>query len=343
MESWKGYQHGVNLGGWLSQCDYSKDRFDHFIQEEDIKTIASWKTDHVRVPVDYNLVEDEHGNYLEEGFAYIRKAIGWCRTYGLNMVLDLHKTYGYSFDVGEKQTGFFSEETYQERFYRLWEQFARRFGENCDMLAFELLNEVTDASVSPIWNRIADTCIRRIRAIAPTIPILVGGYWNNSIDALHDLALPLDENIIYNFHCYDPGLFTHQGAYWVAGMDPAFRFSIRQPLSVMREVGKHSPWPQRPDEYEGLRMDAPLDASYFKHRMAKAVKIAEERNVRLYCGEYGVINLADPEDTVRWYRAIHEAFEEYGIARAAWSYKKMDFGLIDDHLKAVLPQIIELL
>ena len=259
------------------------------------------------------------------------------------MVLDLHKTFGYSFDAGEKQTGFLSEPAYQERFYRLWEQFARRFGGHEDMLAFELLNEVTEQSVSSTWNRIADTCIRRIRAIAPTIPILVGSYWNNSIDALQDLAMPQDKNVIYNFHCYDPGIFTHQGAYWVPDMAPDFRFSIMQPLSALKEAEEKSTWPKESDDFEGLRMDRPLDASYFKHRMAKAVKIAQERNVRLYCGEYGVINLADPGDTLLWYKAIHEAFEEYGIGRAAWSYKEMDFGLIDDHMKSVLPEIMRLL
>ncbi len=343
MVTWKGFHHGVNLGGWLSQCNYSKDRFDHFITEPDIRTIASWGADHVRVPVDYNLVEDEEGDYLEDGFSYIEKAIRWCRDSGLNMVRDLHKTYGYSFDAGEKQTGFFSEPSYQERFYRLWEQFAERFSAHQDVLAFELLNEVTDQSVSATWNRIADTCIRRIRAIAPTIPILVGSYWNNSIDSLQDLGQPQDENIIYNFHCYDPGIFTHQGAYWVEGMDPEFRFSLTKPLSAMKEEEEKSPWPRKPDEFDGLAMDRPLDASYFKHRMAKAVKIARERNVRLYCGEYGVINLARAEDTVLWYKAIHEAFEEFGIGRAAWSYKEMDFGLVDDHLHEVLPEIIKLL
>ena len=35
--------------------------------------------------------------------------------------------------------------------------------------------------------------------------------------------------------------------------------------------------------------------------------------------------------------------EKYGSARCAWSYKEMDFGLIDDHLKQVLPEIIGLL
>ena len=158
IQTWDGFQHGVNLGGWLSQCNHTRERYDSFIREEDIGVLASWGLDHIRVPVDYNLVEDEQGNYREEGFARLEKTICWCRKNGLNMVLDLHKTYGFSFDEGEAETGFFDNAAYQERFYRLWEQFARRFGANGDMLAFELLNEVTEPAYSETWNRIADIC-----------------------------------------------------------------------------------------------------------------------------------------------------------------------------------------
>ena len=342
MEKWTGFEHGVNLGGWLSQCDYSRERLDHFITREDIMTIASWGADHVRLPVDYNVVEDAAGQPLEEGFGRIGRAIDWCREAGLRLVLDLHKTFGFSFDAGENQHGFFENEAYQERFCRLWERFASRFAKDGDMLAFELLNEVTDPSYSKTWNRVADACIRRIRRIAPDVPILVGSYWNNSIDALPDLLPPQDERVIYNFHCYDPLIFTHQGAYWVSGMDRSFRLSVGRPLSVFQEENRRLGLPGT-DIYDGMDLSRPLDASYFKRRMAKAAAVARERNARLYCGEYGVINLASPEDTVRWYEAIHEAFEEYGIGRAAWSYKQMDFGLTDDHLKDVLPRLIRLL
>ena len=59
MKRWKGYEHGINLGGWLSQCNHTKDRYDNFIIEEDIRRISTWGLDHIRVPIDYNLVEDE--------------------------------------------------------------------------------------------------------------------------------------------------------------------------------------------------------------------------------------------------------------------------------------------
>ena len=81
---------------------------------------------------------------------------------------------------GEAESGFFSSEKYQDRFYRLWEELARNF---CDPenVAFELLNEVTDASFIDAWNRISAACIARIRPIAPKSLILIGSY-HNKID-----------------------------------------------------------------------------------------------------------------------------------------------------------------
>lgn len=142
-----GFYKGVNLGGWLSQCDYSEQRLTGFITENDFKKLGEWGIDHVRLPIDYNVVEDENGGISEKGFALIEKAVANAHKNGLNVVLDLHKTAGFSFDdYGEDEHGFFDSETLQERFYRLWEEFAKRFGSD-EGVAFELLNEIGRAHV----------------------------------------------------------------------------------------------------------------------------------------------------------------------------------------------------
>ena len=46
---------------------------------------------------------------------------------------------------------------------------------------------------------------------------------------------------------------------------------------------------------------------------------------------------------MRWYRAIHEVFEEYGISRCAWSYREMNFGLSDPRLDGVRDELIRYL
>ena len=312
-----GFYRGVNLGGWFSQCDYSKERLDNFITEKDMDVIAGWGLDHVRIPMDYNVLETAEGGLSEEGFNRIARAVEGCLKRKLKVVLDLHKTAGYSFDAAHQESGFFGSAAYQDRFYKLWEGLAARFYDP-ENIAFELLNEVTDASVIGEWNRIAAECIRRIRAIAPDSLILVGSYWNNSPDAVKDLDLPADKRVIYNFHCYDPLDFTHQGATWIP--DPAFDIDRRVSFE-----------------------EANITPEYFEKQFASAIETAEARGTALYCGEYGVIDRATPEDTVKWFKTINAVFEKYGIARSAWSYREMDFGLSDVRMDGVRDELIKYL
>ena len=312
----RGFSRGVNLGGWLSQCDYSPERLNHFIEERDLDVIAGWGLDHVRIPVDYNVLENRDGSLCEAGFDRIDRAIGWCEACGLHAVIDLHKTAGFSFDDGERENGFFANEAYQERFYRLWEHFAARQGSNSRNVAFELLNEVTDPGYIDAWNRIAREAIRRIRKDAPGMVILLGSYHNNSAAAVPALDPPPDPLVIYNFHCYDPLPFTHQGAYWVRTLDQAARLT-----------------------YE----EAKIPEDFFDKTFAPAIQAAASRHTGLYCGEYGVIDRARPEDTLKWFRQIHDAFERHGIARCAWSYRQMDFGLSDKRMDGVRDELLRYL
>ena len=75
----------------------------------------------------------------------------------------------------------------------------------------------------------------------------------------------------------------------------------------------------------------------------EAVSVAEARNVPLYCGEYGVINHADPVSALAWQTDFHNVCEKYGIGRALWSYKRMSFGLVDEHYKEVFDELVKVL
>ncbi|WP_303790132.1 glycoside hydrolase family 5 protein [Ruminococcus flavefaciens] len=317
MKEMIGFKKGINFGGWLSQCNYEKKHLDTFITENDFKTAASWGIDHIRVPFDYNILENSDGSFNEEGFAYLTMAVNACKANGLNLILDLHKTAGFSFDYyGESESGFFDSEEYQERFYRLWEEMARRYGSLTPNVAFELLNEVTDECFIDAWNRIVKVCIGRIRKTAPDILILVGSYHNNSADTVQFLDEPFDENVIYNMHCYEPLKFTHQGAYWTDAIIPEERMAFEESIT---------------------------SEEYFEELFSTAIAKAEKYGTGLYCGEYGCIDVVSPEDTLKWYRTINSVFRKHDIGRAAWNYKAMDFGLSDDRLSEVHDKLIELL
>ena len=310
-----GFHKGINLGGWLSQCDYSPAHLDSFITEPDFARIAGWGFDHVRIPFDYNILETEDGSaYLDAGFARLADAVSLARKYDLNVVLDLHKTAGFSFDTySESESGFFDSPAFQERFIRLWCEIAGRFGNDPDHIAFELLNEITDRSFLPVWQDVVRRLMPQLRTHAPQTYVLIGSYWNNAAAAVRELDPPYDAHTAYNMHCYEPLKFTHQGAHWTALIRPDERMSFA-------ETG--------------------IDETYFETLFASAIAHAQQHNAALYCGEYGVIDFVSPEDTLRWFQTIHAVLERHGIGRAMWTYKSMNFALDRPELDGVRMQLL---
>lgn len=341
MRKFPGFQKGINLGGWLSQSPLTKEHMDTFITETDLETVASLGADHVRLPVDYPLVETEEGTTIEEGYTYIDNCVSWCRKNDLHMILDLHKTFGYAFGNAANCSSFFEDKDLQERFLSLWKKFATRYGKY-DFIAFDLLNEIVDPNVSDAWNDLAKRAVTRIRTIAPDTWILIGGTCYNSINTVKNILPPPDEKIVYSFHFYEPFIFTHQAAGWEKLMPKDFR--VKYPLTA----GEYSETANRKLNgnftgiFRGMKPDT-VGAELLDFLFREAVSVAEERNVPLYCGEYGVINLADTESALAWHKDIHAVFERYGIGRALWSYKRMSFGIVDEHYKEVLEELVKVL
>ena len=283
MRIWKGYQHGINFGGWFSQKEHTEKHYQTFITEADFATVARWGLDHVRIPVDYELVESEGGILKEDGFRWIKQCILWCRKYDLHMILNLHKTAGYSFADESDSGEFFTNLALQARFISLWQEFAKRFGNDSDVVAFELLNEAADMHTAKDWNQIAANAIAAIRSVAPDVFILAGGIHYNGADGVTLLDAPADSRIVYSFHCYDPIIFTHQTAQWIKGMPKDFHIAYPDTLANYRR------WSAAfSKEYIGSLLHEGLtdvETSFFEANLSAAISAAEKYDVPLYCSE----------------------------------------------------------
>ena len=345
MKILEGYQKGLNLGGWLSQYDEpTREHFDSFITEEDIQKIRSFGADHVRIPVDYEIFEEEDGTEKELGMEYTDKCVEWARKNGLRVVLDLHRTFGYTFDPLEKDGDkeiFFSDSGMQERFFAIWRRFAKRYGQEPDLVAFELLNEIISPNVVEPWNEIAEKAIKEIRKIAPDSYIILGGVCYNHVRSVPDLRKPLDDKIVYNFHCYEPMIFTHQRAWWMDTMPKDIVVQYPETIESYREQSK---------DLEGGTDSAIFDPAitelgepFFETLFAPAIEAAEKNGAPLYCGEYGAIDQAPVEGILNWLRDIHAVFERHGIGHALWTYKQKDFGIVDEHYDPIRDEMIKLL
>jgi len=328
MIEFNGYKKGVNLGGWISQCvSYEKEHFDNFITNEDIKYIKSLGFDHVRVPVDYDVIEEEDGRIKPEGYKHIEDVISWCRQNNLKMILDLHKTCGFMFDIKEvpDPDKFFTDIKLQDRFILTWTNLIKAFGKDKDILAFELLNEVVNPDFATKWNEIAARAIKLIRQYEKDAFILLGGVCHNNVNSVPLLDPPADEYIIYNFHCYEPLCFTHQHAYWVDNID--YDLSYPAPIEIYKEKSL-----ELNQAHAGAIFSSGLEKvgeEFFEKLFENAINYARKMDVNLYCGEYGVIDRAAPEDSLRWLTDISRVFDKYGIGSALWNYKQKDFGITE--------------
>ncbi len=344
----KNFARGVNLGGWLSQYRaYDHDHFRTFITQPDIEQIASWGFDHVRLPVDYPVLEadDAQGEPREEGYAYIDACLDWCAQAGLAVILDVHEAPGFTFrnDLEEGDAArntLFEDTAVQDRFVALWQTIVRRYASAPVPIVFELLNEVTLPDNGP-WNALAERTVRAIREVSADALVMIGGTHNNSVAGLAGLVEIDDPNLIYTFHTYEPLYFTHQNAPWAAGPrewggSPSYPGYLE---GLEEWLANHPQGNQFAEDHVDRRMDRDLLADV----LAPAVAFGERTGYPLYCGEFGVAEWVDADSRRAWLSDFVGLLEEHGIGFGIWSYKQMDFGLVDGDGAVVDPEIVRIL
>ena len=316
MKQLTGYMAGANLGHWISQYG-RKDHTHHdtYITAPDFVRMAEWGLDHVRLPVDYFLFEDDNnpGVYREDGLRYIDFTLEQCKKNGLDLVLDLHHAPGFFFGNGDKND-LFTSEVSQKRFIAIWEFFARRYKAEGDNLIFELLNELVWKDSVP-WNALWQRTANAVHEISPERRIIVGGNYWNSVTELKNLEVVDDPRIIYNFHCYLPMIFTHQRAGWMPEM-----VKYTKPVHFPFAYDDYADFfGEKVPQY--MERGGIVGKEYLRKCLAPAVEFIEKNDRPLYCGEYGVIANAPIPDTINWLDSITALFAEYGIGHAVWSYR----------------------
>ena len=330
-----GYMAGCNLGHWISQ--YGRKGAEHFgayITEPDFRRMKEWGCDHVRLPVDYFLFEDDAnpGVYREEGLKYIDSAIRWAKGAGLNLVLDLHHAPGFFFGNGARND-LFTNRSSQERFLAIWKFFAERYRDEGDNLRFELLNELVWENSDP-WNALWQEAAEVIRGVTPERRVIVGPNRWNSVSELKNLVVSEDPYLMYTFHMYEPHLFTHQRASWEP-KNAAYLTPVTYPFAFDDHVGYYG---DRVPEH--MDRGGTVDKRYLEAVMRPAFEFIEKTGKPLYLGEYGVIANADDDSAVRWLNDVADICIEHGIGRAVWSYR--GFARITDGKNEVAdPRMIE--
>jgi endoglucanase len=342
------FTNGVNLGGWLSQYPrYDHEHFKTFITRPDIEQIAAWGFDHIRLPVDYPVLEsdDAPGVYRKDGFQYIDSCLEWCKTTCLGVVFDLHHAPGYSFNNTLKPETqhlnvLFDQPEAQLRFIALWETIVCRYHNAGLPIIFELLNEVVLPESAP-WNALAHKTVAALRHISPDCRIMIGGTNYSAASELKNIARLDDPNVLYTFHFYEPLLFTHQKAPWVQAAA-----EYNQELEYPGLFTNLAAFIQRNPHYQesyGWQADCALNRALVREFLIPVFDFIAESGHIPYCGEYGVIDTAPVASRRAWHADLLAIFNQRGIGRAVWSYKEMNFSLVNHTRQVTDSALIKIL
>jgi len=304
------FSKGVNFSDWFESNNAGSIPFTKYT-EQDFIDVKSLGVDVIRLPIKMHSMTGGAPNYTLDPLLvkFLNMTVDWAEKHQIYIIIDNH-----SFDPVLSTSA-----DIDRILIPVWEQVARLFKERGSFVLYEILNEphgVSDAR----WGEIQGKTIEAIRRIDQKHTIIVGGTDYNSIKKLASIPKYTDANLIYTFHFYDPHIFTHQGATWG---EPSMASLKGVPFPYKSEK-----MPKVPANLKGTWIEGAI--SRYKYDSApsalygslnRVVAFSKERDVPVFCGEFGVFIPNSPkEDRVTWYKVVSDALDKRNISRASWDY-----------------------
>ena len=316
----KRLQHGINLSHWFSQVfdpkGYTKEHFDVYDTAQDIALIKAMGFDHVRFTLNAEPMfrRGQADRLPAEYLAMVDSAVKMILDHDLNTIIDIHPES----DFKQKLV---ADDSFVEQFADFWRALARHYSTlDAERVFFEILNE-PEFRDRYRWQGVQARLARAIREGAPSHTIIAAGAnWSSSSELL--FLEPLhDPNVIYNFHFYDPHIFTHQGATWSTNFQhylanlpyPSTPENVRVAAAAVPDaVNRQAVIRYGLDQWNAARVDTEI---------AEVASWGKRWNVPLTCNEFGVYrNTANPSDRAAWISDVRTALEKYGIGWTMWDY-----------------------
>jgi endoglucanase len=226
---------GVNLGGWLhwegwdfsrgfdfsenkidlgltsllgpqAVADFHQQVYQTFITEADIQRISQLGFNSVRLPINYQILEDDNHpyTYKDSGWQLIDKALTWGEKYNVYVILDLHAVQGgqSGFPPSNPNPGaplLWKSTDDQNRMIALWSAIAGRYKDRKIVAGYDLINEPLAPSGAALVN-LYEALITAIRAVDPYHMLILEGSSFSSDFSM--FSGPLSQNEMYGFHMY---------------------------------------------------------------------------------------------------------------------------------------------
>lgn len=304
------FTRGVNFSGWFEAPSAEGIVFTKY-SEQDFADAKSLGVEIIRLPIRIHDMTGPGPEYKLDSLLlrFLDKAVDYAEKYEMYIIIDNH-----SFDPVKDTVN-----DIDKILLPVWAQMARHYKDRSDYVLYEVLNEPHGIS-DQRWGEIQGMVIDTIRLYDTKHTIIVGGVDFNSIGKLQSIPEYKDTNLIYTFHYYDPFMFTHQGAIWAPPLE--YLGGVPFPYNAARMPKLHrklrGTWVEN-----NLRNDYKKDSdvAFMRKTLDRVVAFSNERNVKVFCGEFGVYDLTSPQaDRVIWYQVVTDMLSKRNISRTSWDY-----------------------
>jgi len=180
-----------------------------------------------RINLSYRIFEDNAapGKWKEEAWTLLNQLIQWGKSHDIYLIFDMHVAPGGAGIISCGGCGWrtWEEPEYQKRFKALWREIAKRYSEEPQIAAYDLLNEPAPTQSASQWQNLAQSLVDTIREVDSNHLIVVEmPNWifdangnstlsNYDTNVLNDFQFLIkDEQIIYDYHYYLPTAYTLQ-------------------------------------------------------------------------------------------------------------------------------------
>ena len=310
IQSQTPFTRGVNLTNWFQVGSARQIQFTKF-SRQDFLNIKNLGCDVIRLPINLNAMTLGSPEYKIDPifYSFLDSAVNWAEQLQIHLLIDNH-----SFDPAVN-----TQPDIENVLVKVWGQMANHYKDRSNYIYYEVLNEPHGISTQ-VWGAIQQRVIDAIRVSDTKHTIIIGASGYNSYNELKNLPIYTDNKLIYTFHFYDPFIFTHQGATWV---DPSMA-----PLEQVPFPYDVNTMPACPTALKGSWIENSINnyqndgtLNKVKSLIDVAVTFKNDRNVKIFCGEFGVyIPNSNNTDRSYWYDAVRKYFDEKGIPWTTWDY-----------------------
>lgn len=327
LPRWRGF----NLLDFFSPFDWSRGRNRMGTTDDDLKWIADWGFDFVRLPMAYpryvtyehfnNITPDEVLNFNEEVIDQIQQLADRANNYGLHVSLNLHRAPGFCINAGFNEPyNLWKDREAQDAFYEHWSMWAKRFKNySRGQVSFDLVNEpcmredmndqFSNSGAVPggIYAEVAKKSLEIIRSHNPDHLVIADGN-NVGSDPIPEI---FDLDIGQSCRGYFPHYVSHYRTSWV----------WKNP--------DDAPMPVWPGVIDGKNFSkANLEEIY-----APWID-ALNKGVGVHCGECGCYNETPHEVFLAWFEDVLSVLTEHEIGYALWNFRG-DFGIMNSGRKDI--------